>query len=158
MSTLRRIHWSRAYLVGLLAMAPALPVMAVAAEPVSEPAAAGLAQPRPAQRDTLFRYARDTWASFDAMTDPESGLPADSLDADGTASVQTSTTNIGAYMWSTLVADQLGIISHADAVSRLSLTLSTLATMERHEPSGQFYNWYDHRTGAKLTRSEEHNV
>ena len=23
--------------------------------------------------------------------------------------------------------------------------------MERHEPSGQFYNWYDHRTGAKLT-------
>ena len=23
--------------------------------------------------------------------------------------------------------------------------------MERHEPSGQFYNWYDHTTGAKLT-------
>ena len=23
--------------------------------------------------------------------------------------------------------------------------------MERHEASGQFYNWYDHRTGAKLT-------
>ena len=23
--------------------------------------------------------------------------------------------------------------------------------MERDEPSGQFYNWYDHRTGAKLT-------
>jgi hypothetical protein len=23
--------------------------------------------------------------------------------------------------------------------------------MERHAPSGQFYNWYDHRTGAKLT-------
>ena len=23
--------------------------------------------------------------------------------------------------------------------------------MERHEPSGQFYNWYDHRTGEKLT-------
>ena len=23
--------------------------------------------------------------------------------------------------------------------------------MERHAPSGQFFNWYDHRTGAKLT-------
>jgi hypothetical protein len=23
--------------------------------------------------------------------------------------------------------------------------------MERHAPSGQFYNWYDHRSGAKLT-------
>ena len=23
--------------------------------------------------------------------------------------------------------------------------------MERHAPSGQFYNWYDHRTGEKLT-------
>ena len=23
--------------------------------------------------------------------------------------------------------------------------------MERHEPSGQFYNWYDHTNGAKLT-------
>jgi hypothetical protein len=23
--------------------------------------------------------------------------------------------------------------------------------MERHEPSGQYYNWYNHTTGAKLT-------
>jgi hypothetical protein len=151
MSTRRRIHWSRAYLVGLFAMALALPAMSVASGPALDPAAAAVVQPRPAQRDTLLRYARDTWASFDAMTDPLTGLPADSLASEGTASVQTSTTNIGAYMWSTLVADQLGIISHADAVSRLSLTLSTLATMERHEPSGQFYNWYDHQTGAKLT-------
>ena len=42
------------------------------------------------------------------MTDPESGLPADSLKSDGTASVQTSTTNIGAYMWSTVVAEPWG--------------------------------------------------
>ena len=49
---------------------------------------------------TLERYARDTWASFVAMTDPDSGLPADSLSASGERSVQTSTTNIGAYMWS----------------------------------------------------------
>jgi hypothetical protein len=99
----------------------------------------------------LERYAADTWRSFDAMTDPESGLPADSLDAGGTRSVQTSTTNIGAYMWSTLVARELGIVGGREAVDRLTRTIATLESMERHGPSGQFFNWYDHRTGAKLT-------
>src|SRR6185436_7681709 len=104
-----------------------------------------------AQRATLLGYAEDTWASFVAMTDEDSGLPADSLKFDGTRSVQTSTTNIGAYMWSTVVAERLGIISHAEAVTRLTQTITTLEGMERHEESGQFYNWYDHRDGAKLT-------
>ena len=105
----------------------------------------------PAQRSILHEYAERTWASFVAMTDPDSGLPADSLASDGTRSVQTSTTNIGAYLWSTVVAEALGIIDHDEAVDRTSETLATLATMERHEASGQFYNWYDHRTGEKLT-------
>jgi hypothetical protein len=103
------------------------------------------------QRETLLRYARDTWAGFVAMTDEETGLPADSLASDGTRSVQTSTTNIGAYLWSTVVAEQLGIIDHEEAVQRVEQTISTLETMERHGPSGQFYNWYDHTSGAKLT-------
>jgi Putative glucoamylase/RTX calcium-binding nonapeptide repeat (4 copies) len=102
-------------------------------------------------RATLTRYAGDTWASFVAMTDPRSGLPADSLRADGERSVQTSTTNIGAYMWSTLVAREVGIIRPAEALDRLEQTIGTLERMERHAPSGQFYNWYDHRSGAKLT-------
>jgi hypothetical protein len=102
-------------------------------------------------RATLERYARDTWASFVAMTDPGSGLPADSLRADGERSVQTSTTNIGAYMWSTLVAEELGIIGHGEALDRLGRTIGTLERMERHPDSGQFFNWYDHRTGEKLT-------
>jgi len=106
------------------------------------------AQPSP---DPLPRYAEDTWASFVAMTDPQSGLPADALNADGSTSVQTSTTNIGAYMWSALVAERLRIIGHRETVDRLRRTLGTLERMERHEPSGQFYNWYDHRSGAKLT-------
>jgi hypothetical protein len=54
-----------------------------------------------------------------AMADEQSGLPADSLDADGTRSVQTSTTNIGAYMWGAVVAERLGIISHAETCPRL---------------------------------------
>ena len=61
----------------------------------------------PARADfALQRYAEGTWASFVAMTDEQSGLPADTLKADGTRSVQTSTTNIGAYMWSALVAER----------------------------------------------------
>ena len=102
-------------------------------------------------RSQKFRYARDTWASFVAITDPNSGLPADSLAADGTRSVQTSTTNIGAYMWSTLVAEQLHIIKHDEVVARLGKTLLSLETMERDKGSGQFYNWYDHTNGHVLT-------
>jgi hypothetical protein len=125
-------------------------VIAVVVAPASTSGAAS-ADLTTAERATLLGYARDTWASFVAMVDPDTGLPSDSLDADGTQSVQTSTTNIGAYMWSTVVAERLGIIGHAEAVARLDQTLSSLETMERYQPSGQYYNWYDHTTGAKLT-------
>jgi hypothetical protein len=131
-------------LAAALALVVALlaPLTAAAADPSSLSAA---------QRETLLRYATDTWAGFVAMTDPDTGLPADSLSADGTTSVQTSTTNIGAYMWSTVVAEALGIIGHDEAVERLERTIGSLETMERHEPSGQYYNWYNHTTGEKLT-------
>ena len=51
-----------------------------------------------ADRATLTRYAEHTWASFTAMVDTESGLPTDQLFDDGHTDVQTSTTNIGAYL------------------------------------------------------------
>jgi hypothetical protein len=104
----------------------------------------------PGANATLYQYASSTWASFVAMT-YSSGLPADSLGVDGTRSVQTSTTNIAAYMWSAVVAESLGIITRGELVGRLSKTLATLGHMERYQPSGQFYNWYDARNGAKLT-------
>jgi hypothetical protein len=107
-------------------------------------------------RETLHGYAERTWASFEAMTDPASGLPADSLDSDGGRSVQTSTTNIGAYMWSAVAAQRLGILSRAELVARLSRTIGTLERMERYGDTGQYYNWYDHRTGAKLTAWPPH--
>lgn len=99
----------------------------------------------------LERYAADTWKSFVAMTDAGTGLPADRVGIDGERSVQTSTTNIGAYMWSAVVAEELGILDRDELVERLSHTIATLEGMERHEPSGQFFNWYDHRTAEKLT-------
>jgi Putative glucoamylase/Protein of unknown function (DUF3131) len=99
----------------------------------------------------LRDYAAKTWASVAAMTDARSGLPADILDADGTTSVQTSTTNVGAYLWSAVAAQRLGIISGRELRARAERTLTTLEGMERYGDTGQFYNWYDHRTGAKLT-------
>jgi hypothetical protein len=103
----------------------------------------------PAAASPLDDYARTTWASLAAMTDPATGLPADSLSADGTTSAQTSATNIGAYLWSAVAAERLGLISRRQMVARLSRTLTTLSRMERYR--GLYYNWYDARTGAKLT-------
>ena len=111
--------------------------------------AAVLLPATPAAASPLDDYARTTWASLAAMTDPSSGLPADSLSADGTTSVQTSATNIGAYLWSAVAAERLGLISHRELVARLDRTLSTLGRMERYQ--GLYYNWYDAHTGAKLT-------
>jgi hypothetical protein len=100
---------------------------------------------------SLRQVAHRTWDSMTAMVDTDSGLPADVLNADGSTSVQTSTTNIGAYMWSAVAAQRLGIISKQELVARLRRTLTTLGHMERYRDTGQFYNWYDHRDGSKLT-------
>jgi len=118
---------------------------------VAPSAPAGPAAAPAAPAGALERYARDTWASFVAMVDDRSGLPTDKLHKDGSRDVQTSTTNVGAYLWSTLVAERLGIVGHAEVVARLSKTVSSLERMERYGSTGQYYNWYDHRTGAKLT-------
>ena len=115
-----------------------------------------LALAQPAAASPLNDYAKRTWASFAAMTDPSSGLPADVLNSDGTTSVQTSTTNIGAYMWSAVAAHELGIISRRELTRRLSRTVTTLEHMERYRDTGQYYNWYDHHTGEKLTAWPPH--
>jgi hypothetical protein len=130
----------------VVAIAAVVMTLGLSAPPPSAVASTGA----PSANATLYQYASSTWASFVAMT-YSSGLPADSLGIDGTRSVQTSTTNIAAYMWSAVVAENLGIITRGELVGRLSKTLATLGHMERFQPSGQFYNWYDARNGAKLT-------
>jgi hypothetical protein len=101
----------------------------------------------------LHRWAADTWHSLDAMTDQSTGLPADNIPASLTAkgrSGYTSPTNIGGYLWSAIVARELGIITAADCAARLVRTLETLQGMEHHEPSGMYFNWYDPATGDAL--------
>ena len=87
-------------------------------------------------QDTLRRYAAGTWASMAAMTDPASGLPTDQLFADGRREVQTSTTNIGAYLWSAVAAERLGMIGKRELRERAAQTLTTLEGMERDGQSG----------------------
>lgn len=104
------------------------------------------------QERTLLRYAEDTWDSMAAMADEDTGLVADQIDADlDTPSAYTSPTNIGGYLWSAVTARDLGIISKKEARQRIGTTLETLSELERHEPSGMFYNWYSPDTGEKLT-------
>ncbi len=110
------------------------------------------------QRAVLREYAADTWQSFVALADTATGLPADNITVDPdpatgepVRSRYTSPTNIGAYIWSTLVARDIGLIKPREARARIGGVLDVLATLERHEGSGQFYNWYDPETGEKLT-------
>ena len=103
---------------------------------------------------TLERYAADTWRSFVAMVEPETGLPADNIKGSlraFTRSGYTSPTNIGMYFWAILAARDLGFISADEAAERISKTLTTVEGLERHDPSGQFFNWYSPQTGEKLT-------
>jgi len=135
----------------VLLLVTGVPARAGAGTGDAPPGGTGLTR---ADRQQLQRFARDTWRSFVAMTDERTGLPADNIEGDlsvASRSGYTSPTNIGAYLWSTVVAEELGLISPREERRRLRRTLTTAAAMERHEPSGMFYNWYDEATGAKLT-------
>lgn len=101
----------------------------------------------------LRTWAADTWRSFEALAVEGTGLPDDNVGGDldpATRGGYTSPTNIGAYLWSTVVARDVGLIDAGEAHDRMATTLDTVAGMQRHEPSGMFYNWYDPATGERL--------
>ncbi len=136
-----------------LALGTVLATTAQAAPAPQRSAVAVAEDPQKPPKGLLTTYAKDTWRSFVAMTDEETGLPADNVGGDldaGSRSGYTSPTNIGAYLWSTVTARDLGFISAAEARELMSTTLATTAGLEKHEDSGMFYNWYDPQTGEKL--------
>jgi Putative glucoamylase/Protein of unknown function (DUF3131) len=111
---------------------------------------AGSSDLDPGDRAILSGYARDTWKSFDALALP-SGLPSDMLSktADGWLAVNyTSPSDIAAYLWSTIAAEDLTIIDREEAAKRMGQTLDALVKLERSH--GFFYNWYDPRDGSTL--------
>ncbi|MFC7547381.1 glucoamylase family protein [Plantactinospora sp. GCM10030261] len=144
MRSIPRLTVATVACVGLLVSSSTV----AAAAPGADPASA-------ADRRTVLRqYAADTWRSFTAMVDPRTGLVADNIGGDldpADRSAYTSPTNVGSYLWSTVVARELRLIPAGEARARVSRTLDTLARLEIHKPSGMYYNWYDPATGAKLT-------
>jgi len=82
------------------------------------------------------------------MADPATGLPVDWIEADGTRAAYTSATNVGMYLWAVVGARDIGLITPAEALSRVTRTLTTIEGLERSH--GFFYNWYDPATGARL--------
>ena len=127
--------------------------LAVAAALTAGPTAAAPSGGGTAPKGLLAQYAADTWRSFDAMVHDETGLPDDNIGgslAPESRGGYTSPTNIGAYLWSTVAARDIGLIGADEARERMAQTLDTVAQLEQHEPSGMFYNWYDPATGAKL--------
>jgi len=104
----------------------------------------------PEDRALLATYACDTWRSIAAMAD-RGTLPDDTLrwtERGWVGSGLTSPTNIAAYLWSIVAAEDLRIISRAEAKARLGPALATLDRLERAH--GFFFNWYDTRTGERV--------
>jgi hypothetical protein len=141
-----KIRWSMSLLLILATLS--FFVAPVQAQPRQLAAEASISQDN---FSTLNQYAHDTWRSFEAMTYPETGLPADNVSAEGVRAPYTSPTNIGLYIWSILSARDLEIIEPGQARLLIRRVLDTLERMERHPASGMYYNWYNPATGVKLT-------
>lgn len=103
----------------------------------------------------LHRWFEDTYRSIEAMH-TDFGLAADKIDVSGAEpkrSVQTSPTNIGCGMWSTVAAAGLGVISERTMRKRLAGTVAAVEKLERAH--GFWLNWYDADSGAVLTEWPE---
>ncbi len=102
---------------------------------------------KPADRDLLRRFARQTWRYFDDFVGPQTHwLPPDNYQESLRVEVaqRTSPTNIGLWFLSLLAAHDLRYITADTVFERASATLETLESLERFE--GHLLNWYDIRT------------
>lgn len=141
----------RTFLTAAGTGAAALSLGAVA---VPSAGAAQLTQPaQGAGTPLLMRWFRDTYRSIEAMT-TDFGLATDKIDVSGSGtpvqSRQTSPTNIGCGLWSTVAAAGLGVISDATMKRRLEHTVRAVEKLERHH--GFWLNWYDAHDGSVLTQ------
>ncbi|MFB7115772.1 glucoamylase family protein [Streptomyces sp. NPDC056190] len=126
---------------------------AAAAVSISGTAAHAAAPPHTARETARLReWFAATYRSVMTMTS-DMGLAADKIDVSGTGtpvpSVQTSPTNIGCGLWSTVAAAGLGVISHSAMHQRLTRALSAIERLERAH--GFWFNWYDAHDGSVLT-------
>src|ERR1700716_4147506 len=126
----------------LLAAGSAVAVAGTAVGTTSYAATPGPWRTSRQDRALAGRWARDTWRSLVAMTDEQTGLPADNIGESVTTPVRskyTSPTNIGGYLLSTAVARELSIISPRESLRRITQTLTTMSRVDHHEPSGMYF-------------------
>jgi cyclic beta-1,2-glucan synthetase len=105
----------------------------------------------PAQEKKLRLLARSTWLYFEHFVGPEDRwLPPDHYQESprGRVQHQTSPTNIGLMLLSTLAAHDMGYMGTQELSLRLRDSFDTLESMERLR--GHFLNWYDTRSLAPL--------
>ena len=88
------------------------------------------------------------------MTDPATGLPADNMTGPVTARSgpgYTSPTNIGGYLWSTVVARDTGIIGRTEAYARIAGPCRRCPPWTGTARAACSTTGTRRRTGAKLT-------
>ncbi len=103
----------------------------------------------PGFNSELKAIAVKTYKYFQDYTDPKTGMTYDEVrttDKGTEEAKRTSPTNIAMYMMSTVSAQQMGIITKKEAISRLQTTLNTLEKLDKW--NGLFYNWYNTDDGS----------
>lgn len=96
------------------------------------------------QSRLLRQVARQTWGFFERFAGPEDHwLPPDHYQEApvGIVAHNTSPSNIGLLLTSTLAAHDFGYLDHLELATRLQTTVESLSHLERYR--GHFLNWYD---------------
>ena len=96
------------------------------------------------QNAFLRMLARRTWAYFETFVGPaDHWLPPDNYQEVpvGKVAHRTSPTNMGVALLADLTAYDFGYVPTGRLVERLTNTLRTMQSLDRHQ--GHFYNWYD---------------
>ena len=118
---------------------------------ISKPYAQPELKLTPAQEKKLRLLARSTWLFFEHFVGPEDRwLPPDHFQENprGLVQHQTSPTNIGLMLLSTLAAHDMGYMGVTELALRLRDTFDSMDSLERLR--GHFLNWYDTRTFTPL--------
>ena len=98
------------------------------------------------ETEFLRGIALATWRYFADLSRPgEHWLVPDNIQqAPENVAYQSSPTNMGLQLTSTVAAFDFGYLNHQELADRAGNVLETLGRMERYK--GHFYNWYNTRT------------
>ena len=110
--------------------------------------ATGSAQPQltPGEREYLTPLASDTWRSIAYMADGASPLPEDKATMPG----YTSVSNIGLYLACVPAAEELGLLTRAEAQARVTRVIEACEKLETWQ--GFPHSWLQTKT---LTSTDE---